>query len=173
MSTAPQGTPGYVDPEYYRNYQLTDKSDVYSFGVVLVELISSLEAVDVKRQKNDINLANMAMTKIQNHEIHELVDPGIGFGSDYGVRRMVTAVAEVAFRCLQPDRDMRPSMSEVLEVLRGIQSNEEYGNNNNNVDDHVLEKSHKIDEIILLKDVPDGSYSPNSVTHKWVSSSTP
>ncbi|KAE8077275.1 hypothetical protein FH972_015850 [Carpinus fangiana] len=39
VSTAPQGTPGYVDLEYHQCYQLTTKSDVYSFGIVLIELI--------------------------------------------------------------------------------------------------------------------------------------
>lgn len=101
ISTAPQGTPGYVDPDYNQCYQLTTKSDVYSFGVVLVELISSLPAVDITRHRQDINLANMFIKKIQKHALHELVDPTMGFESDSTVTRMITAVAELAFQCLQ------------------------------------------------------------------------
>ncbi|XP_057806159.1 LEAF RUST 10 DISEASE-RESISTANCE LOCUS RECEPTOR-LIKE PROTEIN KINASE-like 1.4 isoform X2 [Salvia miltiorrhiza] len=122
VSTAPQGTPGYVDPEYYQCYQLTEKSDVYSFGVVLIELISSLQAVDTNRHRHDINLSNMAVNKIQNRTLHELVDSSVGFHTNSSVRRMVTLVAELAFRCLQQEKDMRPSMQEVLDVLKGIQN---------------------------------------------------
>ncbi|KAI3519308.1 hypothetical protein L1887_08337 [Cichorium endivia] len=124
VSTAPQGTPGYVDPEYYQCYRLTDKSDVYSFGVVLMELLSSLQAVDTDRHRHDINLANMSIDRIQNRRLSELVDSRIGFETDGSVRRMVTLVAELGFWCLQVDKDMRPTMREVVENLRGIQNAE-------------------------------------------------
>lgn len=41
-----QGTPGYVDPEYFHSYHLTDENDVYSVGIVLFKLTTSLEALD-------------------------------------------------------------------------------------------------------------------------------
>lgn len=121
VSTAPQGTPGYLDPEYHQCYQLTDKSDVYSFGVVLIELISSLPAIDMERHRLEINLSNYAMNRIQRRAFDELVDPQLGFALDFKVRRMTTMVAELAFQCLQHDKDFRPSMDEVLEVLKSIE----------------------------------------------------
>lgn len=171
VSTAPQGTPGYVDPEYYQCYQLTDKSDVYSFGVVLIELLSSLEAVDVNRNRHFINLANMAVNKIQNRALHELVDPLLGFEREDGVRRTTTAVAELAFRCLQADREMRPSMDEVVQVLRGIIQN---GNNNNDEEKGVIivNNDNKNEEVVLKNNDPL-AFSPDSVVaDKWVSSSS-
>ncbi|XP_013636840.1 PREDICTED: probable serine/threonine-protein kinase At1g18390 isoform X4 [Brassica oleracea var. oleracea] len=121
ISTAPQGTPGYVDPEYYQCYRLNEKSDVYSFGVVLSELISSKEAVDITRHRHDINLANMAISKIQNDAVHELADLTLGFARDPAVKKMMMSVSELAFRCLQQERELRPSMDEIVEVLKGIQ----------------------------------------------------
>ncbi|XP_042501372.1 uncharacterized protein LOC122079177 [Macadamia integrifolia] len=124
VSTAPQGTPGYVDPEYHQCYRLTEKSDVYSFGVVLIELISSKPAIDVTRPYREINLADLAINKIQNQAVHELVDPCLGYETDVAVKGMMTSVAALAFRCLQYERDLRPSMDEVLEVLKGIEGKE-------------------------------------------------
>ncbi|KAL2531611.1 Protein kinase family protein [Abeliophyllum distichum] len=152
VSTAPQGTPGYVDPEYHQCYKLTEKSDVYSFGVVLIELISSLQPVDTNRHRLDINLSNMAINKIHNRTLHELVDQSLGFEMDCNTRRMITLVAELAFRCLQQERDMRPSMEEVLEVLRGVQ-NEKLNAHKVEVVDISVD-----DEIGLL----NGSISPPS-----------
>ncbi|XP_060672881.1 LEAF RUST 10 DISEASE-RESISTANCE LOCUS RECEPTOR-LIKE PROTEIN KINASE-like 1.3 isoform X5 [Ziziphus jujuba] len=165
VSTAPQGTPGYVDPEYYQCYQLTDKSDVYSFGVVLAELVSSLQAVDTNRHRHDINLANMVVSKIQNHSFGELVDPALGFEMDDAIRRMTTAVSELAFRCLQQERDMRPSMDEVVKVLKAIK-NEGFELEKVEVVDIVA------DEIGLLKNLPPPLSPDSVVADKWVSSST-
>lgn len=158
VSTAPQGTPGYVDPMYHQCYQLTDKSDVYSFGVVLVELISSKPAVDMSRAGGDVNLASMAVHMIQCYEIDRLVDPRIGYRTDGGTKRAVDLVAEMAFRCLQPEQDVRPPISEVLDALREAQKMEQDG------------CAKAKDDMGLLKKSRDGS--PDSVMYQWTSPST-
>ncbi|KAH7839832.1 hypothetical protein Vadar_009337 [Vaccinium darrowii] len=89
--------------------------------VVLMELISSLPAVDISRHRHEINLANLAISRIQEGAFKELIDPSLGFNSDSSVERMTTSVAEVAFRCLQLEKEMRPRMNEVLEALKEIQ----------------------------------------------------
>ncbi|KAM0047771.1 putative protein kinase RLK-Pelle-WAK-LRK10L-1 family [Helianthus debilis subsp. tardiflorus] len=145
ISSAPQGTPGYVDPEYHQLYQLSDKSDVYSFGVVLIELISSMVAVDKRRPREEIYLANLARNRIQRYEIDQLIDPALVSDSNPEIKVMITSAAELAYRCLQFDSDMRPTMKEVLDVLMEIQA----GRRMDVVDDSV----------VLLKD-----FSPSPIS---------
>lgn len=123
VSTAPQGTPGYIDPEYHQCFQLSDKSDVYSFGVVLMEIISAKIAVDINRTRREIVLATMAIAKVQDGSLHELVDPNLDIDGNPHIKLMVNAVAELAFRCLAPEKDSRPNMKEVVTVLEQIKQN--------------------------------------------------
>ncbi|XP_022137107.1 LEAF RUST 10 DISEASE-RESISTANCE LOCUS RECEPTOR-LIKE PROTEIN KINASE-like 1.2 [Momordica charantia] len=164
VSTAPQGTPGYVDPEYHECYQLTSKSDVFSFGVVLVELISSKPAVDITRHRHEINLWTMAINKIRNDELHDFIDPSLGFETDQRVKDMICAVAELAFRCLQSVKDTRPSMLEALEILKDI-DNRSSGKG----------KAEEIDisgeDDVLLKGGSEPQ-SPDSVVVPWISKSS-
>ncbi|KAH9307157.1 hypothetical protein KI387_043829 [Taxus chinensis] len=125
ITTAPQGTPGYVDPEYHQRFQLTDKSDVYSFGVVLVELISAKVAVDTGRNNNEISLAYMAIDKIRTGALGELVDPDLKIVKNHEVKVMVGAVAELAFECLARERDFRPGMKQVVSRLEEIKQLQE------------------------------------------------
>ncbi|RCV24539.1 hypothetical protein SETIT_5G093200v2 [Setaria italica] len=163
VSTVPQGTPGYVDPVYHQCYKLTDKSDVYSFGVVLVELISSKPAVDMGRSHSEINLANMALNRIQNHEVEQLVDPELGYETDDETKRMVDLVAELAFQCLQLERELRPSIKQVVEALNCIKNGD---SPEKRMD---LKSSPKEDSHLLKNSV---QYSPDSVIHKFHSQST-
>ncbi|KAJ4973820.1 hypothetical protein NE237_006994 [Protea cynaroides] len=144
-----------------------NKKHVESFGVVLIELISSKPAVDMSRHREEINLANMAMKKIQNGALHELVDPFLGFESDDTRRRLISVVAELAFRCLQNDREMRPSMDEVLEILLII-GGEEDKVDNAEVVTHLLAGY----DVKLHKNIPSTLSSPDSGTDKLISRST-
>ncbi|KAL6499211.1 hypothetical protein OROHE_026239 [Orobanche hederae] len=120
ISTAPQGTPGYVDPQYHQNFHLSDKSDVYSFGVVLVEIITAMKVVDFSRPHSEINLAALAVDRIGKGRVDEIIDPFIEPNRDAWTLSSIHKVAELAFRCLAFHRDMRPSMMEVADELEQI-----------------------------------------------------
>ncbi|KAE7999837.1 hypothetical protein FH972_004231 [Carpinus fangiana] len=120
ISTAPQGTPGYVDPQYHQNFHLSDKSDVYSFGVVLVEIITALKVVDFTRPQTEVNLAALAIDRIGKGCVDEIVDPFLEPNRDAWTLYSVHKVAELAFRCLAFHSDMRPSMMEVAEELEHV-----------------------------------------------------
>ncbi|XP_068654289.1 wall-associated receptor kinase-like 14 [Aristolochia californica] len=120
ISTAPQGTPGYLDPQYHQNFHLSDKSDVYSFGVVLVEIISGMKVVDFSRAPCEVNLAALAIDKIGKGCVDEILDPFLEPHTDAWSLSSVHKAAELAFRCLAYHRDMRPSMMEVAAELEQI-----------------------------------------------------
>lgn len=123
VSTAVQGTPGYLDPEYFHSYHLTDKSDVYSFGVVLMELITSQKPLDYHRG-DEHSLAAYAIPIIKEGNIDMIIDPQLKEPRDEYEKSLpiIQCVAEVAMDCLAEKRKDRPTMRMVADDLQSIKS---------------------------------------------------
>ncbi|CAA7395311.1 unnamed protein product [Spirodela intermedia] len=120
VCTGPQGTPGYLDPDYHLSFRLTEKSDVYSFGVVLLELVTGMKAMDLRRDKQEISLAHMVVSKIQVGDLQQVVDPVLlRHGPMMGT---VESMAELAFRCVAGEKDDRPNARELVTELKRIQN---------------------------------------------------
>ncbi|KAK7285163.1 hypothetical protein RJT34_19924 [Clitoria ternatea] len=122
ISTCAQGTLGYLDPEYYRNYQLTDKSDVYSFGVVLLELLTAQKAIDFNRPADDVNLAVYMQRTVEEERLMDVIDPMLKDGATNIELETMKALAFLALGCLEERRQNRPSMKEVAEEIEYIMS---------------------------------------------------
>lgn len=120
VSTCAQGTLGYLDPEYYRNYQLTDKSDVYSFGVVLLELLTSQKAIDFNRDSDDVNLAVYVQRLVEEERLMDAIDPMLKEGASTLEMETMKALGFLAVGCLEERRQNRPSMKEVTEEIEYI-----------------------------------------------------
>ncbi|XP_031494565.1 wall-associated receptor kinase-like 20 [Nymphaea colorata] len=124
VSTCVQGTIGYLDPEYYRNYQLTDKSDVYSFGVVLLELLTSKKVIDYQRDPREVNLFVYVQHRVNVGNVTEVVDEELRWGASPRSLESMKALCSLAMGCLEERRQDRPSMKDVAEEIQYIIANQ-------------------------------------------------
>ncbi|KAG5022572.1 hypothetical protein JHK85_018914 [Glycine max] len=115
--TSAQGTLGYLDPEYYRNFQLTDKSDVYSFGVVLMELLTAQKAIDFNREEESVNLAMYGKRKMVEDKLMDVVDPLLKEGASALELETMKSLGYLATACVDDQRQKRPSMKEVADDI--------------------------------------------------------
>ncbi|KAM0866313.1 hypothetical protein ACQ4PT_042736 [Festuca glaucescens] len=111
----PKGTPGYLDPLYLLEYQLTDKNDIYSFGVVLLELLTGMNPLS--KERKSLPLTVKFQESMADGALHQLIDRGI---ADEANMPVVRQVAELANQCLLVPGSSRPTMKRVAEELRRL-----------------------------------------------------
>ncbi|KAK2999140.1 LOW QUALITY PROTEIN: hypothetical protein RJ639_024485 [Escallonia herrerae] len=129
-----RGTRGYVAPEGMMNLKINAKADVYSYGVVLLELVSGKSAsgfhLDEAQENKLNNLIHWARQRINQEGLKGIVDPRLNNEFDYEKLERLT---RVALLCVAEDRDMRPAMSKVVELLTAD------GNSNLNPSEEIID----------------------------------
>ncbi|KAL4625878.1 hypothetical protein ACB092_05G057100 [Castanea dentata] len=114
VTTVVAGTPGYLDPEYFRSNKLTPKSDVYSFGIVLMELITGRPAI--MRSSENVHISQWVNSMVAHGDIRSIVDPRLPNG-DFDLNSAWKAV-EVSMTCVSENPLNRPTMSQVVIDLK-------------------------------------------------------
>ncbi|KAJ9169741.1 hypothetical protein P3X46_017898 [Hevea brasiliensis] len=121
LTTAVQGTFGYLDPEYFHTSQFTEKSDVYSFGVVLIELLAGEKPISSARSEDERNLVAHFISSTKEDRLLEILDPRV---AKEGRKEDVHAIAKLAVRCLRLNGKKRPTMREVAMELDGLRKSQ-------------------------------------------------
>ncbi|XWS11623.1 hypothetical protein CRYUN_Cryun37aG0014500 [Craigia yunnanensis] len=120
LSTKFAGTYGYTAPEYAIHGQLSVKVDTYSFGVVVLEIISGQKNTETSLDPTAEYLLKRAWGLYQDNMAMEIVDRGIN-PDEYNVEYM-KRIIEIAFLCTQSSAALRPTMSEVVALLKTVSS---------------------------------------------------
>ncbi|KAM0877372.1 hypothetical protein ACQ4PT_035511 [Festuca glaucescens] len=118
-----RGTRGYMAPEWVSSLPITEKVDVYSYGVVLLELMKGRRVSDWV-----VNGAQGLETDVRT-VVKMIVDKsklgGVGWVVDLVDERLdgefnhvqAKMIAQLAVSCLEEDRNRRPGMKNVVQML--------------------------------------------------------
>ncbi|XP_010672398.2 putative receptor protein kinase ZmPK1 [Beta vulgaris subsp. vulgaris] len=120
-----RGTKGYMAPEWAMNLPITAKVDVYSYGVVLLELVKGIRlsslVVDDHNAFQEVSelvrFVTLAKKEMQNGEdlwVEDLVDQRL---EGKFSRNQAAMMIEVGLSCVEDDRNKRPTMESVVQVL--------------------------------------------------------
>ncbi len=101
------GTMRYMSPEQTRGQVVDDRSDIFSFGIVLFQMLSGDHPF---RADSDCEV----MAAILDRAPRPLADCQVSVPTDLN---------RVLLKCLNKDKNQRPSSSELLATLKQIQGN--------------------------------------------------
>ncbi|KAJ3678298.1 hypothetical protein LUZ60_002101 [Juncus effusus] len=118
VSTDLAGTFGYIPPEYGLTMKCTIKGDVYSFGVVMMELLTGRAPTGQEDGEGGGNLVGWVKWMVSKEKQNEVFDPCLPLVGP--ARLQMARVLDVARVCTSDDPWRRPSMFEVVRMLKEI-----------------------------------------------------
>ncbi|PRQ27745.1 putative protein kinase RLK-Pelle-SD-2b family [Rosa chinensis] len=129
-----RGTRGYIAPEWVYNLPITSKVDVYSYGVVVLEMVTGknpikpdVDAIDGEQRRLIMWVREKLHDGTSASEIEarigDVIDPS--FEGKYDVKKTGILLG-VALHCVEEDRDARPTMNQVVEMLVLLDKDQEH-----------------------------------------------
>ncbi|GJP73003.1 hypothetical protein CLOP_g3766 [Closterium sp. NIES-67] len=118
VATRVMGTPGYVDPAYFKSQKATPMADVHSFGVVMLTVITARKALECL-DEGQINLKQWVQPLVAENNAQAIKDPRLDAPSDAILR-----LTRFALSCTATPVAGRPSMARILSELMAMR--EEY-----------------------------------------------
>lgn len=118
-----RGTRGYMAPEWVSNLPITSKVDVYSYGIVVLEIITGKSPANGESSSSGEGkeLQRGLVTWVTENKKNEgeswmkkIIDPTLKGEYDKGEMEII---AKLAMQCVKEDRNARPAMSKVVEIL--------------------------------------------------------
>jgi len=114
VSTNVKGSFGYIDPEYYKRFRLTEKSDVYSFGVVLFEVLCGRPPLTHSAETHQVSLSNWVRHCERMGSMGEIVEARL---KKKIAAECLKKYCEIGLSCLLEDAAKRPCMKDVVGML--------------------------------------------------------
>jgi serine/threonine protein kinase len=117
-TTVIAGTMGYMDPECMVTGQASAESDVYSFGVVLLEISCGRRPMVPRRGEEDdvvVHIVQWVWELYGRGSILDAADARLKGEFDASEMEIVMVVG---LWCAHPDRSLRPSIRQAVNVLR-------------------------------------------------------
>ncbi|KAK1407671.1 hypothetical protein QVD17_39293 [Tagetes erecta] len=118
-----RGTRGYMAPEWVFKLPITSKVDVYSYGVVMLEMITGRSPGGKKRrgdenEETEPGVVEWVRGRVDGSGSGSWIDNVVnGSISGHFDRLVMEKLVRVALRCAEDDMEVRPTMSQVVNML--------------------------------------------------------
>ncbi|KAL5973952.1 hypothetical protein ACLOJK_030611 [Asimina triloba] len=118
MTTRVKGTLGYLAPEYAMWGKVSESCDVYSFGILLLEIVTGRKPIEKLPGGIKRTITEWVEPHILKDRFKDLADPKLRGNF---IEDQLKQVINVAALCVQGEPEKRPTMMEVVELLKGSQ----------------------------------------------------
>ncbi|XP_038987585.1 PTI1-like tyrosine-protein kinase At3g15890 [Phoenix dactylifera] len=116
VTTKVKGTLGYLAPEYAMLGKASESCDVYSFGILLLELGSGKKPIEMRSPAVKQAITDWALPLARERRFGAIADPRLNGNYEEAELKRVVLVALI---CAQSKPEKRPTMLEVVDLLKG------------------------------------------------------